>query len=241
MQLALQGRLLFQLTAFDRLESRDATTARFDAPTLNVNFREIGVNSLNRDLTASQLIFINRLMRPSRGAPRDSVARHLARPITMLLTLGQAAKLANHGKTTLTRAIKAGRLSAIREADGSYKIDPAELARVYQIRIETPETVSRDRRAVHRATPSETPETVSRDTETAIRMAELETELRALKELLAEVKASRDEMRAERDDWRGRADRLLSDQRYAQTPAPKDGISDLLSRLREKAAAKSAA
>ena len=129
----------------------------------------------------------------------------------MLLTLGQAAKLAGHGKTTLTRAIKTGKLSATRELDGSYKIDPAELTRVYQIRVETPATVTRDRHTVHRATPSETPETVSRDTELAIKMAELETELRALKELLAEVKASRDEMRAERDDWRGRADRLLSD------------------------------
>src|SRR5215213_11959580 len=46
------------------------------------------------------------------------------------------------GKTTLTHAIKAGRLSASRREDGSYEIDPAELTRVYSIRTETPETVA---------------------------------------------------------------------------------------------------
>jgi len=44
-----------------------------------------------------------------------------------LLTLGQAARLTGFGKTTLTHAIKAGRLSASRREDGSYEIDPAEL------------------------------------------------------------------------------------------------------------------
>lgn len=137
----------------------------------------------------------------------------------MLLTLGQAAKLAGKGKTTLTRAIQAGRLSATRREDGSYQIDPAELCRVYSVRIETPETVTRDRHAVHHATPGETPHaTPSRDPDTAARMAELETELRMLRELLTEVRESRDELRADRDDWRARAERLLTDQRPKARP-----------------------
>ena len=116
----------------------------------------------------------------------------------MAISLGQAAKLAGKGKTTLTRAIQAGRLSATRRADGGYEIDPAELARVYQIRIETPETVAATVAAVHHETASRDPE---RDPETVARLATMEAELKGLKELLAEVRQSR-------DDWRGQAERL---------------------------------
>jgi excisionase family DNA binding protein len=49
----------------------------------------------------------------------------------MTMTLGQAARATGVGKTTLARAIKAGRLSATRTDLGSYQIDPAELHRVY--------------------------------------------------------------------------------------------------------------
>lgn len=48
-----------------------------------------------------------------------------------MLTLRQAANLTGKSKSTLTRAIKAGRLSASRNAEGTYAIDPAELARAY--------------------------------------------------------------------------------------------------------------
>ena len=46
-------------------------------------------------------------------------------------TLADAAKVAGLNKSTLFRAIKAGRLSARRLDDGSYRIDASELARVY--------------------------------------------------------------------------------------------------------------
>ena len=49
----------------------------------------------------------------------------------MAHTLGQAAKAAGVSKTTLRRAIENGRLSASRNADGSYEIDPAELHRAF--------------------------------------------------------------------------------------------------------------
>lgn len=49
----------------------------------------------------------------------------------MILTLRQAAELTGKSKSTLTRAIKSGRLSASRDAEGMYAIDPAELARAY--------------------------------------------------------------------------------------------------------------
>lgn len=49
----------------------------------------------------------------------------------MILSLRQAAELTGKSKSTLTRAIKSGRLSASRNAEGMYAIDPAELARTY--------------------------------------------------------------------------------------------------------------
>ena len=47
------------------------------------------------------------------------------------MTLGQAAKQCGMSKTTLSRAIPAGKLSAARNSDGSCDIDPSELARVF--------------------------------------------------------------------------------------------------------------
>lgn len=49
----------------------------------------------------------------------------------MELTVAQAATLIGKSKSTLTRAIKSGRLSAIRKDDGSFALDPAELHRAY--------------------------------------------------------------------------------------------------------------
>jgi|TARA_R110002020_G_C16309517_1_gene773713 excisionase family DNA binding protein len=49
------------------------------------------------------------------------------------MTLGQAAKAVGKSKSTLTRAIHSGRLSAKRLEDRSYQIDPAELSRVFQV------------------------------------------------------------------------------------------------------------
>lgn len=50
-----------------------------------------------------------------------------------MLSLKQAAELTGKSKSTLTRAIKDGRLSASRQGDGVYAIDPAELARAYPL------------------------------------------------------------------------------------------------------------
>jgi len=114
-----------------------------------------------------------------------------------MLTLGQAAKIAGCGKTTLTRAIKAGRLSATRNDDGSYAIDASELSRVFSV---TPEGVSATGDTVHRATP--------RDPELETRLALAEAELRAMKDMLTEVRQSR-------DDWKAQAERLA-----LTSPAP---------------------
>ncbi len=138
-----------------------------------------------------------------------------------MLSLGQAARLANTSKTTLTRSIKAGRLSATRRDDGGYSIDPAELARVFTVTPETPVTSDGDgdvvRHETHERDHAATPATPGLDAETAARLATAEAEVVGLRALLAEVKASRDEtradrdqLRADRDGWRERAERLLA-------------------------------
>ena len=48
------------------------------------------------------------------------------------LSIGQAAKLTGRSKSTISRAIKNGRLSASRDGD-RYLIDPAELTRVFGV------------------------------------------------------------------------------------------------------------
>ena len=46
-------------------------------------------------------------------------------------TLGQAAKAVGKSRTTILRAVKSGRLSAGRNPDHTFSIDPAELARAF--------------------------------------------------------------------------------------------------------------
>ena len=48
-----------------------------------------------------------------------------------MYTLGEAARASGKSKSTIAKAIKAGRLSAVRGIEGNYRIDPAELHRVY--------------------------------------------------------------------------------------------------------------
>jgi hypothetical protein len=50
-----------------------------------------------------------------------------------MYSLAQAAKAAGKSKPTLLRAIRSGRLSATRHADGTYAIDPAELIRAFPL------------------------------------------------------------------------------------------------------------
>jgi excisionase family DNA binding protein len=53
-----------------------------------------------------------------------------AHPMTQL-SIGEAAALAGVHRTTILRQIKEGKLSASRDEKSSYRIDPAELQRVY--------------------------------------------------------------------------------------------------------------
>lgn len=51
----------------------------------------------------------------------------------MTYTLGEAAKATGKSKTTIQRAIKAGKITAPKGEGGAYSIDPSELHRVYPV------------------------------------------------------------------------------------------------------------
>ena len=121
----------------------------------------------------------------------------------MAYTLGQAAKAADVSKTTIQRAIKSGRLSASRQDDGSYVIDPAELHRVF------PRGGDADSEMARSVTPSAT--------------GELRVEVEMLRERLAEKDEVIDDLRRrldqseeERRQVQARLTALLTDQRPAR-------------------------
>lgn len=58
----------------------------------------------------------------------------------MKYTAGQAAQAAGVSTATITRAIKSGKISAVKDQAGAWQIEPVELHRVFQ--IERPVTES---------------------------------------------------------------------------------------------------
>ncbi len=105
-----------------------------------------------------------------------------------VLSLSQAAKLTGKSKSTINRAIKIGKLSATRHEDGTYSIDPAELARTFD--VEPPEgTKRRD------ADPDGT------------RLLE---RIEALEAMLSREREISDDLKEDRDRWRQQATALLT-------------------------------
>lgn len=107
------------------------------------------------------------------------------------LSLSQAAKLTGKSKSTINRAIKTGKLSAVRHEDGSYSIDLAELARAFDV-----EPFDGAKRSD--AEPGET------------RLLERITALEAMLNREREISA---DLKEDRDRWRQQATALLTDQR----------------------------
>lgn len=110
----------------------------------------------------------------------------------MQLSLSAAAKEVDRSKSTLSRAIKQGRLSATRCEDGSYRIDPAELYRVFPAPVP-------QRAASNAAQPaSEREGTLRMQLEAAERERDREREERS---------REREQMQATINDLRSRLDR----------------------------------
>jgi hypothetical protein len=111
-------------------------------------------------------------------------------------TLGMAAKAAGVSKSTLRRAIDAGRLSATRRDDGSYEIDPAELHRVFPRSSAGTSEMARS--------------------DTAVGTGALQVEVDLLRERLVDKEAVIDDLRRRLDaeaEERRRLTALLTDQR----------------------------
>lgn len=124
------------------------------------------------------------------------------------LTLSQAAKATSKSKSTLNRAIKSGRLSATRNADGTFSIDPSELARAF------PQNDPEHAPLVHHEPALERP-----GTEEFSRNAMLEQLLEREREALAREREVSADLKEDRDRWRAQATGLLSDLRTAQEKA----------------------
>jgi excisionase family DNA binding protein len=123
------------------------------------------------------------------------------------LSLREAAEQTGVSKSTIFRAIKSGRMSAQRDDDGNFLIDPAELFRVYPPKApdsdvaldvaEQPATAPVGQDAMAPATD-----------ELRIRNAQLEAEINALKTILENEKQRAAELREDRDRWAKQAERL---------------------------------
>jgi excisionase family DNA binding protein len=136
----------------------------------------------------------------------------------MQVTLGNAAKTLGISKPTLSKAISKGQLSAERREDGSFAIDTSELNRWWEgVRHRfQPQPVSEFQRATlseNSGNLSDSPVTTGNtSSDVAARLAALEEQVKGLKDLLEEVKSSR-------DDWKGQAERLVHALPAPKTPA----------------------
>ena len=128
------------------------------------------------------------------------------------MTLSEAAAWAGKGRPAILKALQKGTIAGRKDDGGQWRIDPAELARVYK------SGTTQDRfRVVPGSTLDITQEIAGRDRELAL-----------LREMLAEVRGERDDVRQDRDRWREQAEtqtRLLTHQ---QQPAPATPSSQAL-------------
>ena len=131
----------------------------------------------------------------------------------MSYTLGEAAKATGMSKAAISRAIKNHTISAEKQENGSYKIDPAELHRVYPaITEQQAEQLSRPRSVA-----------TSDATELNAENRELRAKLEAALQRLSDRDGVIDDLREDRDRWRTQAEKLLlADQRETPiiTPPP---------------------
>lgn len=118
------------------------------------------------------------------------------------LTLSQAAKALGKSKSTLNRAIKTGRLSATRNEDGTFSINPAELYRAFP----EPGSNTHQERKVERVEAA-----VSND---------LDSRINLLQQLLEREREVVADLKEDRDRWRQQATNLLANQDAGPIASP---------------------
>lgn len=110
----------------------------------------------------------------------------------MNYTLGTAAKATGKSKTTIQRSIAKGLISASKEKNGRYSIDPSELHRIFPM-VNT-DTVARPSQVDTLRSPDET---------------SLQVKVGALEAMLEREREALTEMRSDRDAWKQQATALL--------------------------------
>ena len=116
----------------------------------------------------------------------------------MAYTLATAAEAAKVTKPTVFRWIKAGRITATRAEDGTYRIEPVELHRYV-------DSIAKDTPAKVTAQHADAAADVVPDTAEAVA---LRYEVDKLKALLDAQQQRADELRHDRDRWAEQAQRL---------------------------------
>src|SRR3954467_2237758 len=104
------------------------------------------------------------------------------------LSIRDAAKEAGVSRSAIFRAIRSGRISALRKENGDYAIDPAELFRVFE---PTP-AETRDRDGPRLARQSEQGRGTAETDETT---PALKVEIAALKELVRRLDQDREDLK----------------------------------------------
>lgn len=118
------------------------------------------------------------------------------------LTLSQAAKTLGKSKSTLNRAIKTGRLTATRNEDGTFSIDPSELYRAFP---DLPQNAHHEPSSERLRTP------VPDELQSRINL--LEQLLEKERDTVVREREIAADLKEDRDRWRQQATSLLADQR----------------------------
>ena len=113
-----------------------------------------------------------------------------------MIGMTEAAKLTGKQRQTIHKAIKEGCISAVKGASGEWRIDPAELFRVYE-----PLSTVNDNQ--------------SNKVDTGLQRVDsgLQREIDLLRERLKEKDGIIEDLKEDRDHWRQQATALLTDQR----------------------------
>jgi len=99
----------------------------------------------------------------------------------MTYTLGEAAKATGKDRATISRALKKGKISAVKNEQGQWQIEPAELHRVYPI--------------------TQQDNTLRATDDARIRNSDLESDNRVLRAEIEAAKGRISDLEMERDKW----------------------------------------
>ena len=140
------------------------------------------------------------------------------------LSASEASRLAGVSKATICRALKSGKLSYVSIDSDGYKIDPAELSRVYNMEHhETPQSVAMKRYE----TPSETPQDDHKKELLELKIKHREEKLRMVEEKIDDLKAEKEKWEEQAKYWR-----QLNFLRL-QSPEPVEDREELIRRIQK--------